>query len=851
MPNYIELDKQASFPASSNVGKLILGVNTNGYVTTTNSNGVTNIVGAGSVPYLEYTSKISNTESAFVKTKSVLNNTLNVVPVWVRTSSGNYKFKFQDHIDVSKAISNVPRVDDVANYSEILDNLVVTNNFGSGFNGEVRAIKIQSDGKILVGGNFTDYDGDGYNRIIRLNSDGSIDNTFSIGGGFDGEVYTIATQSDGKILVGGNFNDYDGTGSNRIIRLNPDGSIDNTFSIGGGFNDDVYTMSIQSDGKILVGGNFTDYNGNTYNQIIRLNPDGSRDTTFEIGSGFNSRVFSIIAQEDGKILVGGNFIDYDGTGSNYIIRLNINGNIDGTFNIGSGFNDEVRTIVIQSDGKVLVGGNFTDYDGTGSNRIIRLNTDGSIATSSTIGFDNIVYDLVIQSDNKIVCAGEFTQYSGVSSNYITRINSDFSVDSSFVMVGSGFNNIITSVALKSDGKIIVGGAFGNYNGVTSNFIELLNTDGYFGFKNGFNKQVYTIATQSDGKILVGGAFGNYNYTAYNSIIRLTIDGSIDNTFSIGGGFNSSVYTIATQSDGKILVGGNFTDYNGDGYNRIIRLNSDGSRDTTFSIGSGFNGVVNTIAIQSDGKILVGGNFTDYNGTGSNFIIRLNTDGSIDNTFSIGSGFDGEVFTIAIQSDDKILVGGTFNDYNGNTYNQIIRLNTDGSRDTTFSIGGGFNGRVFTIAIQSDDKILVGGQFTDYNGFNYNYIIRLNSDGSVDNTFSIGSGFNGEVYTIAIQSDGKILVGGAFGNYNGTTSNRIIRLNSDGSVNYDTIYGYDFDSNINAISAQSDWSIIVGGEFGSGDFYGNGIRKINNDINFNLFKADDILNNQPIEIRVYN
>jgi uncharacterized delta-60 repeat protein len=332
------------------------------------------------------------------------------------------------------------------------------------------------------------------------------------------------------------------------------------------------------------------------------------------------------------------------------------------------------------------------------------------------------------------------------------------------------------------------------------------------FGTGFNNTVNIIKTQSDEKILIGGLFTVYNNVSSSRITKLNSDGSIDNTFTIGTGFDNSTTTIQIQSDGKTLVGGAFTSYNGTTSNRIIRLNSDGSNDNTFITGTGFGSTVNTIALQSDGKTLVGGLFTSYNGTTSNRIIRLNSDGSIDNTFSIGTGFNNPVNIIAIQSDGKILVGGLFTSYNGTTSNRIIRLNSDGSIDNTFITGTGFNNAIQIIQIQSDGKTLVGGAFTSYNGTTSNRIIRLNSDGSIDNTFSIGTGFNFNVNAIQIQSDGKILAGGTFGSYNGTTSNRIIRLNSDGSIDNTFITGTGFNNTVNTIQTRSDNKILIGGNF---------------------------------------
>ena len=688
--------------------------------------------------------------------------------------------------------------------------------YGTGFNNNVNTMQNQSDGKILVGGEFTTYDDMfPYNSIIRLNSDGSIDDTFVIGTGFDYDVRTIKIQSNGKILVGGGFTSYNGTPSNRIIRLNTDGSIDNTFVIGTGFTSVVNILQIQPDGKILIGGSFSSYNGTPSNNIIRLNTDGSVDDTFVIGDGFDVLVNTIILQSDGKILVGGYFTNYSGTSSNNISRLNSDGSIDDTFVIGSGFNNSVRTIVIQSDGKILVGGDFGDYDGIPSNYIIRLNSNGSMDNTFVIGtgFNGVVYTIEIQSDGKILVGGNFISYDGTISYYIIRLNSDGLIDNTFVFK-TGFNNSVRTIATQSNGKILMGGYFSIYKTTYIQKIIRLNTSGLYDgslfYKNGFDGDVNTITYQSDGKILVGGDFSSYNGTLSNKIIRLNSDGSIDNTFDIGDGFNNFVTTIILQSNGKILVGGDFREYDGTPSNFIIRLNSDGSVDNTFDIGNGFGNTVITIQTQSDGKILVGGGFTSYSGTVSNYIIRLNSDGSIDDTFVIGDGFDGVVNTIVLQSDEKILVGGDFLDYDSITSKRIIRLNSDGSIDNTFV--GGFVDSVYTIQIQSDGKILVGGNFTDYDSIPAYRIIRLNSDGSVDNTFINGNGFDNSVRIIQIQLDGKILVGGVFSSYDGTPSNRIIRLNSDGSIDNTFDYGDGFDGDVYTIQIQSDGKILVGGAF---------------------------------------
>ena len=708
----------------------------------------------------------------------------------------------------------------------------VAQNFGKdpGFmGGDIQEITVQADGKILVGGNFTIYNGSFEGSIIRLNPDFTKDTTFGTGTGFNNTVTQITMQADGKILVVGWFTTYKNTPENRIIRLNPDGSKDTSFNTGTGFDNEVHAIKVQADGKILVAGNFTNYNGTASNRIIRLNTDGSKDSSFNTGT-FNDGALEIIEQADGKILVGGYFTTYNGATVNYIIRLNPDGSKDTSFNTGTGFDRHLFVIVAQADGKILVGGDFHNYNGSTQKNIIRLNPDGSKDASFDIGtgLNGFVIAITKQADGKILVGGVFTTYRGATVNNIIRLNTDGSKDITF-STGTGFSSLVgtthvAAIKVQSDGRILTGGDFFNYNGSAANYFIRLDANGskntIFSTGTGFRSgTVYKITAQNDGKILVGGYFATYNGNTENSIIRFNPDLTKDTSFGIGTGFNDTVSAITVQADGKILVGGSFTTYNGTAANRIIRLNTDGSKDTSFSTGSGFDNEVQALTLQSDGKILVCALFTTYMGVTENRMIRLNTDGSKDTSFNTGTGFNSSAVKIVVQTDGKLLVGGWFTTYNGTAKNRLIRLNPNGSIDPSFNIGTGFDGFVRGMTVQADGKILVGGGFTTYKGATENRIIRLNPDGSKDSSFSIGTGFNNAVREIVFQADGKIIVGGYFTTYNETTENNIIRLNTNGSkdTSFSTgtgfsLYGGLAPSNVNAIKVKADGKILVGGSF---------------------------------------
>lgn len=355
----------------------------------------------------------------------------------------------------------------------------------------------------------------------------------------------------------------------------------------------------------------------------------------------------------------------------------------------------------------------------------------------------------------------------------------------FLNVGGGTDNEIYTIVTQTDGKAIIGGFFTVYNGTSRNNIARINTDGSidtsFDPGTGCNNLVHTVAVQQDGKILIGGFFTTYNGTARNSIVRVNTDGTLDASFNPGSGADDYVKSIVIQTDGKLVIGGNFSTYNGTGRSKIARVNSDGSLDASLNPGTGPNLYPSSLALQTDGKIILAGLFSVYNGTSRASAARINTDGTLDLTFNLGTGFNNTTLDCAVQSDGKIIIVGNFTAYNGTGRNYIARVNTDGSIDASFIPGAGADTSVYCCKVQSDGKIVIGGTFSTYGGTGRNHIARVNTDGSLDSTFDPGLGCNNDVYVTALQSDGKVLLGGIFTAVNGVSYLRYTRLKPNGSL----------------------------------------------------------------------
>ena len=346
-----------------------------------------------------------------------------------------------------------------------------------------------------------------------------------------------------------------------------------------------------------------------------------------------------------------------------------------------------------------------------------------------------------------------------------------------------------------------------------------------GYNPDLGAGIFNAAVQPDGKTIVVGSFMPIGSPAHVNVARLNGNGGVEAAFSTLVGSQplplpTTVYSAVVQADGKILICGDFNTVNHSTRNHIARLNANGSLEsaTTFNVGTGANGIVYCVAVQADGRILLGGSFSQVNGATRNCIARLNSDGSIEGTatFNPGTGTDGSVSCVAVQDDGKILLGGGFTTINGTPINGIARLNADGSLESTvtFNPGTGPNNYVYSMSVQTGGKILLGGSFTRVNGANRIGIARLNADGSLDSTstFNVGTGTNGTVYSLAVQADGKILLSGDFTSINGTTRNHIARLNVDGSVEGTATFNSSTDASVICVALQADGKILLGGGF---------------------------------------
>lgn len=352
------------------------------------------------------------------------------------------------------------------------------------------------------------------------------------------------------------------------------GSLDSSFNPGSGADDWISALLPRPDGSFLIGGMFVSYNSSARIRLAAIHSDGSLDSGFTVGSGADNRVSAIMVQSSGNIVIGGMFMMYDGTAQNYITRVNALGTYDSSFNIGTGANGEIRAIAPHPDDKLVIGGSFTDFNGVSCGNLVRLDQNGGIDPSFNpgTGADAPINEILVQWDGKILVAGEFTHINGTACNRIARLNQDGSLDTGFHS-GTGADQVILSIFLHWGGQIMIGGDFQNYDGHAAGRIARLHPDGSLdgSFNSSANAMIYSVVVQEDGRIVLGGTFTAVNGTARNRLARVWSDGSLDIGFDPGTGANDFVYRIVIQQDGRLVIGGAFTTYNGTSRNRIARV----------------------------------------------------------------------------------------------------------------------------------------------------------------------------------------------------------------------------------------------------------------------------------------
>ncbi len=536
----------------------------------------------------------------------------------------------------------------------------------------------------------------------------------------------------------------------KMVRLLSDGGLDPTFSsVDNTINTQYYPAGVQSDGKILA----LRSKGQFEWTLFRFNTDGSRDATFtpiQFGSTYGLSV----AITGYKQLAGGRFFLADNAG---IFQL-------------QGYNGHVR--LFNGDGTQDISFSPPTFVG---------NTPG-FGGSRLNGID-------MMSDGSMIAVGDFSTVNGVATTDIVRLLPAGNVDLTFPGATS---NSLDQVRILSGDQILVSGSYPTLGVVIRRYLSNGSLDGTFTMSASVGGVKSNFEVELSGRIdLIGGSGPGSKY------YRLESTGVLDSAYNPNATAVNAVSVAAVRADGKVYLAGTFQQMNGIGRSKIARVNADGTLDTSFAVGTGFNVEPSRLVTQPDGRVIAIGGFTNYNGTPKAGFARINNDGTLDPSFSVlVSG----VNDVVVQPDGKILLGGSFSTVNGASRPVVARLNSDGTLDTGFNMV--IAGSVASIALEPSGKVVISGSFSGVDGFGRANVARLQANGAVDATFDAGSVTANQ--QIMRQSSGKYVLRNSY---------VFTRLNASGLADNTFVFPqFNSGASVTTAAVDVDDSIVVSGQF---------------------------------------
>lgn len=696
----------------------------------------------------------------------------------------------------------------------------------SGVDQPVRILGVQASGHIVILGTFTDSDGITHHRMARLHADGRLDQALKVEVDPVAPLDTFALLPDGRMLIAGRFTASDGVARRGLARLLPTGDLDLAFA---STHLVARRIRLQGDGRILA--EMADGGG-----LIRLNENGSIDPEFHLGiDPAGLTLWGLFP--DGRILLSRTTIE-DAVPQVDLIRLKANGDLDPTFVIRplGAVGSYAVPFAIQPDGKIVFGGGPKSP----AWGVVRLNADGTpdpvfdtgkAESRDTIddywlkvittGPDGTVYlGGAIETKHPDFMGGDDAYEQG----YVRRLEGrQGKEDRSFqVELSAGWPGRPSSVhqiLVQPDGQLLVSGVFSAINGATRRYLVRLDAagrlDAGFNANQGADAPVHAVLLLQDGSALVGGQARESAGMLGRPLVQLKPDGSpnpnFEAVFPTKDSSDVVVTSLIRQRDDKILVG--VVDQG------LLRLHSNGSRDTTF-----VSGIVPAeeyrILLQPDGRILVGaGGF--FRLSDASFlrggVVRLHEDGSLDSSFNECAEVDGPILAIVQYSDGRVLIGGEFDRVAGEPRKGVARLDAMGHLDLTFDVGVGPDGPIRCLAVQQDGQLLVGGMFRVFSGLSRPGLVRLHADGRLDHTFDARIVFDEgtslpRIQSLCVQPDGRILVAGSFDRVGALSRRNVARLLPGGSPDLEFETGRGVEGEVMALALRDDGRVIVGGKF---------------------------------------
>ncbi len=603
----------------------------------------------------------------------------------------------------------------------------------------VKVVLVQPDGRILLAGRFQEVEGRPRDGLARLWPDGSLDKNFDPGRGLNGGMaFDLALDAKGRVLVAGNFSVVDSWASAGVARLLPDGRVDTSFKGNlqtGGMGGGAYTVAPAPDERVYVAGTFDTVDAKPQTQMVRLGPDGRLDETFAFKDGVLGglqAVFDLVAMADGALVLAGSFEWVNDLEHAGLVRLRADGAPDAAFDPGPGLQAADGAygyrLVRQPDGAVIVAGKFTEAGGVPRHCVARFRSDGALDESFAgpdLRFETAgeVLALAVAPDGAVLAAGRFERVNGQPRPGLARLLPDGQPDPDF-QPDLPAEARLYAVAQDQAGRCLIAGEFDRVGDQPAQNLARLRPDGRpdpaFAPPQ-FNHAVLALALPPGGGILAGGAFTRADPFRRLGLVRLLEDGSVDDGFDVrieSALGDPEVKALAVDAAGRVWVGGCFHLVNGETRPNLARLRPDGALDAEYAEHLTWDGdapSVNSLALTPDGRCVLGGTFLGLQGQPRPGLARLRPDGSLDAAFvpalQLRAGEDaGGVRSVVALPDQRVAAVGALAELPGAQPVALAVLDAQGRLLARVASLPETGPELAVLASGGSDELLAGGHF---------------------------------------------------------------------------------------------------------------------------------------------
>jgi uncharacterized delta-60 repeat protein len=707
---------------------------------------------------------------------------------------------------------------------------------GSG-NDYAHSITQSSDGGYVVAGYTSSFGAGSYDfYVVKLDSSGNIIWTKTIGGSGDDQAWSIIRSSDGNYVVAGWTNSFGSNYDFYVVKLDSSGNIIWTKTIGGSGNDQAWSIIQSSDGGYAVAGRTSSFGAGSWDfYVVKLDSSGNVVWTKTIGGIGDDQAWSIIQSSDGGYVVVG-WSDSFGAGLRdfYVVKLDANGNVVWSKTIGGIYGEGAHSIIQSSDGGYIVAGSTETFGAGGWEMyIVKLDSAGNVQWTKTIGgpsfFDDAV-SIIQSSDGGYVVSGYTNSFgAGGSDFFVVKLDSSGNVVWAKTIGGSGNDAWGNSIIQSSDGGYVVVGHTQSFGaGGVDFYVVKLAPDGTLGCHDSFQNPITssggnvgspTSSSSSPSSTVSSPSPVSYSLATTDIALCML-------TFAerIGGSNDDFANSIIQSSDGGYVVAGYTNSFGGSYDFYVVKLYSSGSVAWTKTIGGSGDDQANSVVQSSDGGYVVAGYTTSFGASGADmYVVKLGSGGNVQWTKTIGGSDDDFANSVIQSSDGGYVIAGYTQSFGAGGYDMyVVKLDSNGNVVWTKTIGGSNSDVANSIVQSSDGGYVVAGETLSFGASGRDiYVVKLDSSGNIVWTKTIGGSWDDFANSVIQSSDGGYVIAGYTQSFGaGGWDIYVVKLDSSGNVIWSkTIGGGNADVAYSIIQSSDGGYIVIGRtqSFGAGGY----------------------------------